>query len=95
MVLMFVMVSVSFGENFSNYSIPKNLHVYNSSGDAYVDVKFNGSYKRAWLKVSHPKYNAIFALLLAAQLNDETVQIRSLSTNSQGQPVIDGVYLRN
>ncbi|KAF7783749.1 hypothetical protein PRUB_a3596 [Pseudoalteromonas rubra] len=79
-------------------TVPKNLHVYSiTSGATYVDLASSGcSGSRYLLEGNHPKYDAIFSLLLAAQLAEKKVQVIFdkcvNSPNNQGR--ITGVYLK-
>ncbi|HDM8223174.1 MULTISPECIES: hypothetical protein [Vibrio] len=76
--------------------VPKNLHVYNFAGNTYVDLKSHGcSGSRYYLSPSHPKYDAIFSVLLAAQLAQKTVSVRydGCINGSNAQGNIVGVYL--
>ncbi|AUI85881.1 hypothetical protein BS333_05525 [Vibrio azureus] len=74
--------------------VPKNLHVYNLSGDTFVDLQASGcSNYRYYLSPTHPKYDAIFSLFLSAQLARKTVSIRFDGCNAQTQGKIVGVFL--
>ena len=76
--------------------VPKNLHVYDFSGNTFVDLKAHGcSGFRYHLSPNHPKYDAIFSVLLAAQLAKKTVSVRfdGCVNGSNAQGEIIGVYL--
>ncbi|MEC4090660.1 hypothetical protein [Pseudoalteromonas rubra] len=78
-------------------TVPKNLHIYSISGATYVDLVATGcSGSRYLLESNHPKYDAIFSLLMAAQLSDRKVQVIFdkcvNSPNNQGR--IIGAYLK-
>jgi len=76
-------------------SPPNNLHVYDTIGNTYVDQLLDtcGS-RRYHLSPNHNKYDAIFSVLLAAQVSKKKVIIRydgCFNNNQQGE--IIGVYL--
>ena len=74
--------------------VPKNLHVYSLAGNAYVDlVSFECSGTRFLLEYSHRKYDAIFSLLLSAQLAKKKVKLRIDGCNANNQGKIIGAYL--
>jgi hypothetical protein len=78
--------------------VPKNLHVYSTSGGTYVDLVAAGcSGERYYLSPNHVKYDAIFAILLAAQTSGKKVQVRvdKCINGSNPQGIIIGVYLKN
>ncbi len=77
--------------------VPKNLHVYSASGSTYVDLTAAGcSRSRYYLDPNHVKYDAIFAILLAAQTAGKKVQVRinKCINGSNPQGNIIGVYLK-
>ena len=81
---------------FTPESIPKNLRVYDDSGNSYVDLVVSdcatsGQY---YLSPSHPKYDAIFSLLLAAQTSEKGVVIRFDGCTGGGQGIIKGAFLK-
>ncbi|ANQ59213.1 MULTISPECIES: hypothetical protein [Vibrio] len=76
--------------------VPRNLHVYDFTGNTFVDLKAHGcSGSRYHLSPNHPKYDAIFSVLLAAQLAEKTVSVRydGCVNGSNAQGSIIGVYL--
>lgn len=76
--------------------VPRNLHVYDFSGNTFVDLKASGcSGSRYHLSPNHPKYDAIFSILLAAQLAKSTVSVRfnGCINGSNAQGEIIGVFL--
>lgn len=70
-------VSVYSSEN-TTAAVPKNLHIYSTSGNAYVTLPSKGcSTKGVYsLSGSHPKFDAIFSMLLAAQVGGKEVVAR-------------------
>jgi len=73
---------------------PENLHIYNESGHTYVDLVAHGcSGLRYWLTPEHLKYDAIFSILLAAQLSNREVVLRVDGCNGVAQGKIVGVYI--
>lgn len=75
-------------------TVPMNLHIYNASGHAYVDtVSMACSGYRYSLMTTHVKYDAIFSLLLAAQMGNKKVQLKFEECNTIQQGLISGVYL--
>jgi len=75
-------------------SVPRNLHVYNSNGDTYVDlVADTCSGYRYHLSPNHGKYDVIVSILLAAELAGKQVVIRYDGCNGSSQGEIVGVYL--
>ena len=76
-------------------AVPKNLHVWNTAGDTYVDLVSSGcSYSRYRLSPSHAKYDTIVSILMAAQISGHKVVIRFDGCNSVNQGTIVGVYLQ-
>lgn len=78
--------------------VPKNLHVYNSIGNTFVDLLPAGcSRARYFLSPKHVKYDAIFAILLSAQTSNKKVQVRidKCVNGSNPQGNIVGVYLKS
>ena len=76
-------------------SVPSELHIYNTNGDTYVDHLLDACGSRRYhLSPNHNKYDAIFSVLLAAQVSDMPIIIRydgCVNNNQQGE--IIGVYL--
>ena len=76
-------------------SVPSKLHIYNTNGDTYVDHLLDACGSRRYhLSPNHNKYDAIFSVLLAAQVSKKNVIIRydgCFNNNQQGE--IIGVYL--
>jgi hypothetical protein len=87
--------TASFGQYpVTPATVPKNLHIYSSSGNAYVDmVAHDCSGYRYELLRSHVAFDNIFALLLSAQVSGKKVQLRFSGCNSIPQGVIEGAYL--
>ncbi|MBW3533000.1 hypothetical protein [Shewanella sp. NKUCC06_TVS] len=76
--------------------VPKNLHIYNVQGSTYVDiVAHDCSGSRYHLNPNHPKYDAIFSMLLSAQLAERKVMVKfdDCINGSNPQGEIIGVYL--
>ena len=75
-------------------AVPKNLHVYNTAGNTYVDLVPHGcSGTRYILNPIHSKYDAIVSILLSAQIAGKNVVLRYEGCNSNLQGQIVGVYL--
>ena len=75
-------------------AVPKNLHVYNKAGNTYVDtIATECSGVRYILEPTHAKYNAVFSLLLAAQMGGKKVSLKFSECNNIPQGIIEGVYL--
>ncbi|SMF33880.1 hypothetical protein SAMN02745866_02142 [Alteromonadaceae bacterium Bs31] len=76
-------------------AVPENLHIYSEAGNAYVDhMKGYCGSSRFVLYADHPKFDAIFSLLLAAQMSQKEVILRfdeCMNRETQGKLV--GVYL--
>ena len=76
-------------------AVPKNLHVYDSTGKTYVDhVQGVCTTVRYHISPSHVKYDAIVSILLSAQMSNKKVVIRyngCVNSGSQGELI--GVYL--
>lgn len=78
---------------FVSKVVPRNLHVYDFTGNTFVDLKAHGcSGSRYHLS---PNHDAIFSVLLAAQLAEKTVSVRydGCVNGSNAQGSIIGVYL--
>jgi hypothetical protein len=75
-------------------AVPKNLHVYNAAGNTYVDtIAYDCSQVRYHLNPGHAKYDAIYSMLLAAQISGKKVQLRIDGCNTIAQGNIIGIYL--
>lgn len=76
-------------------SVPQNIHIYSTSGTLYFDHVAKGcSGYRYYLSTSHPSFDPIVSILLAAQLAERKVVIRFGSCNSNNQGSVIGVYLK-
>ncbi|AUV86419.1 hypothetical protein [Vibrio campbellii] len=94
--LAFISFSATSAPEYVSKVVPRNLHVWDNSGSTFVDLKANGcSGSRYYLSPNHPKYDAIFSVLLAAQLASKTVTIRfdGCINGSNPQGEIIGVFL--
>lgn len=79
-------------------TVPKNLHVYSTSGGTYVEATaHNCSRQTYYLSPDHKSYNQIFAILLSAQMANKKVQIKfdKCVNGSNPQGNIVGVYLKD
>lgn len=79
-------------------AVPKNLHVYSTTGSTYVDHVSQGcSRSRYYLSPNHVKYDAIFSILLAAQLSERKVKLffSDCVNGSNPQGNIVGVQLES
>jgi hypothetical protein len=93
LLLLFVSGSAFATPEVLDPYVPKNLHVYDAHGNTYVDfISTSCPSPRYWLDPGHTKYNAIYSMLLAAQMAGKKVSIRfDGCLGSQGK--IIGVYL--
>ena len=77
--------------------VPIELHIYDSiNGNAYVNLIPHGcSGGKYILQSTHPQFNAIFSMLMAAQMAKHEVAIRfdGCTTHNSPQGFIVGVYL--
>lgn len=81
---------VGYG-NMEISQVPKNLNVYDEYGRTYVDFETAedgmtsqnqcDNTKRYYLAPDHPKYDAIYATLLAAELQGNRVVVRFYRSN--------------
>ena len=93
-LVLFMSTAVMAEPSTTAPAVPKNLHIYNANGNAYVDMTPHGcSGSRYSLSPEHAKYDAIISILLAAQLAGNKVVIRYDGCNSIQQGNIIGVYL--
>jgi hypothetical protein len=89
-----ISVGASAVDVFTPNAIPKKLHIYSSSGDAFVDMPTVGcAGGRYILSVNHVKFDAIFSLLLTAQTTGTEISLRINGCNSQNQGNIVGAFL--
>ncbi|WP_153301834.1 hypothetical protein [Endozoicomonas arenosclerae] len=76
-------------------AVPENLHVYNASGDVYVDHLVDECPTgRYYINRSHPAFETIISILISAQISGKEVKLRydeCRNNGSQGNVV--GVYL--
>jgi hypothetical protein len=88
-------VPILAAPTISPAAIPKNLHVYDGSGNTYVDLvagQCTGS--RYFINPDHVKYDAMVSILLAAQVSGKKVQVRYDGCSNNGvQGRVIGVYL--
>ena len=64
-------------------AIPQNLHVYDSAGNTYVDLTpHDRSGVRYFLPPTHAGYEAIYSMLLAAQISKKKVILRINGCNT-------------
>ncbi|HIF6190229.1 TPA: hypothetical protein ACX3IO_005246 [Vibrio parahaemolyticus] len=94
--LAFISFNATSAIDFVSSVVPKKLHVWDFSGNTFVDLKASGcSGSRYHLSPNHPKYDAIFSVLLAAQLAQKTVTVRfdGCVNGSNPQGEIIGVFL--
>ena len=77
-------------------AVPNNLHVYDKSGNTYVDlIPYGCSDFRYYLWPGHPKYDTIISILMAAQVANKKVVFRVDGCNEIRQGNLVGVYLLN
>lgn len=79
-------------------AVPQMLHVYDTAGHAYVDMPpHDCAGGRYHLHPSHAKYDAVFSVLLSAQVANKKVVVRFDGCSSHTSPhgEIVGVYLSN
>ena len=75
--------------------VPNNLQIYNEGGNAYVDMTaYACSDGRYQIPASHLKYEAIFSLILAAQISGTSIRLRFDGCNANNQGIVVGVYLK-
>ncbi|WP_345880907.1 hypothetical protein [Shewanella algae] len=98
LVLLIMLLSFSsFAVEYTPETVPKNLHVYNTSGSTYVDLVAAGcSSYRYYLNPVHEKYDIIVSILLAAQVANKKVVVIFDGCVNGGNPQgnIVGVYLK-
>jgi hypothetical protein len=80
---------------YTDYYVPQNLHIYSTSGMAYVKLAAHDCSGHTYqLSPTHPGFEQIFSLLLAAQISGQQVRARFDGCASNGQGRIVGVYLK-
>lgn len=94
----FFMSSIAYASDHTDISVPTNLHIYSSSGDAFVKMPSQGCSTGGVYQLSHGhvRYEAIFSLLLAAQISGSKVRIHfdGCVNGSNPRGNIIGVYLK-
>lgn len=98
LVLLLSLSAASIAEIFQTpWAVPEHLHVYDDQGNTYVDLvvdKCNTA--RYWISPSHPKYDTIVSILLAAEVAKRRVSIRYNGCDASGnQGKLIGVYITN
>lgn len=77
---------------------PSNLHIYNTGGAAYVQLKAKGCNTTGlyYLSPDHKAFNSIFSILLTAQISSRQVVVNFNECINGNNPrgVITGVYLK-
>ena len=70
---------ITFNVNAAEFTVPqvpKNLHIYNEGGYTYVVLQAQGCSGFTYvLSPEHKKYDAIFSILLAAQMANKKVLV--------------------
>lgn len=88
----------TYSSENTDSAVPKNLHIFSTNGSAYVTLPSKGCSDRGvyHLSGSHPKFDAIFSMLLAAQIGGKEVVARFESCINGSNPRGDiiGLYLR-
>lgn len=88
-------LQVIAGPEITPEVVPTNFHVYNESGNTYVDLVPTGcSGSRFFVPASHVKYDTIVSTLISAQLANRKVRGRFDGCNTISQGKLIGVYLK-
>ena len=75
-------------------AIPEDLHIYSGSGDAFVRLTAHEcSGVKYIIPNNHAEFNAIFSLIMAAQLSAKPIKLRFDGCNANNQGIVVGVYL--
>ena len=75
-------------------AIPEELHIYSGSGDAFVRLTPHGcSGIKYIIPNTHTEFDAIFSLILAAQLSEKQIKLRFDGCNANNQGIVVGAYL--
>jgi hypothetical protein len=94
-LIVFLISASSVAQEVTTEAVPKNLHIYSTSGTFYFDhVAVGCSGYRYNLAPSHPSFDTIVSLLLAAQMAEKKVVVRFDGCHSNGQGKVVGVYLK-
>ena len=76
-------------------AIPQNLHIYSESGSAFVTVTGHGcSGSQYIIPNNHVRYEAIFSLILAAQVSGKPIRLRFDGCSANNQGIVVGAYLK-
>ncbi len=61
-----------------SHVVPRSLYIYDINGGTFIDLKPSGCNhtSKYYLSPNHPKYDAIFSLLLSAQLANKPVTVK-------------------
>ena len=77
-VSMLVISTSALAIETTDPAVPGVVYIYSKSGAAYVALPAKGCSDRGvyQLEPNHPKYDAIFSLLMAAKISDREVRVR-------------------
>ena len=76
-------------------AVPQNLHIYSESGSAFVTlVAHECSGTKYIISNDHVRYEAIFSLILAAQISGKPIKLRFDGCNANNQGIVVGAYLK-
>lgn len=94
-ILMLAFSAESYAVDNTPPEIPKDFHVYDTSGNTYVRLIASGCSGITYhLGGNHPKYDTIVSVLLTAQTAQREVQLRFDGCNGQGQGEIVGIFYK-
>ncbi|WP_444956985.1 hypothetical protein [Microbulbifer sp. ZKSA002] len=92
----FLAVSAVAEPAYTGDAVPSFLHIFSETGNAYVDHQSGYcNTDRFVLYTTHEKYDAVFSMLLSAQMAEKEVMIRFDGCVNDGDfGKIIGVYLK-
>jgi len=75
-------------------AVPENLHIYSESGRTFVKLLAHGCSGTTYnIPEDHVQYDAIFSLILSAQISGKPIRLRFDGCNANNQGIVVGVYL--
>ena len=75
-------------------AVPENLHIYSESGRTFVRLVAHGCSGTTYnIPEDHVQYDAIFSLILSAQISGKPIRLRFDGCNPNNQGIVVGVYL--
>ena len=75
-------------------AVPENLHIYSESGRTFVRLVAKGCSGITYnIPADHVQFDAIFSMILSAQISGKPIRLRFDGCNANSQGIVVGAYL--